>query len=244
MSDVSPSRLLSESLLQAGRDPRLQVNPATVPTGAPSRGSVGFDVSPVSRARAEVHLSLDAPYRTFVLGFDTFDAAATYTVATGSVSESAATPATIAAALAALAGALASSLPLGSTAEVVGSTLVIRSPDPVSWTASGGSPVLTMAATATGCRARLFSRPAQAALGGYVSGVPAWSLHTEPDGSPADYIVTTEGLALDRVECGSASGMVWWISDAQVSGSDVCSPGAVTLTPPVAWVMPCLLGVR
>lgn len=234
---------LRESLLAAGRQPRLQTAPIDA-TVAPSLSSPGYNVANVSRAALSVQLGQAAPYRRTVLTIPTFDASSTYTLTVGTTTVTDATPADAETALASLAADLVTAAIPGYTIAVTATSLTVTGPATlVSWTATTGSPVLAMTTDYVTARARLYASRVAATFGSRITDADQLNTALGWAWLPGyDLTVGLDGWTQDAACVGAIDALRWWLTDLAGHAGDACTPGAITYTTPTALVLPCLLG--
>lgn len=235
-------RALSESLLAFGREPALQAAQLD-PTTPPVYAGTGYSVANVSRVSIVAALGREGARRRSIITTPTFDAAATYTLTVGAVTEVVATPASATALYSALAVALASSLTTYTVTASATSLTLIGPSALVSWTASGGTTALALATEYTSARLRIYSRTSAVSVARVtdvddLETAQAWTLHTSC-GTPCDYTIGLDGLHVEALPCGSSDSLRPYLTDLSAP-ADVCD--TITYRDPVALVVPCMLG--
>lgn len=243
---------IRESLLAAGRQPRMQSDILDA-TDPPVSQGPGYDVRQVSRVAIGVHVQQGAPLTRWVLTVPTFDAASTYSLQLPGIAAPIliATPATQAALWTSLSAAV---IGLALTDWVVDSTSTsltltgARPPGEVlKWTASAGSPVLALETDALGCRVRLYGSRAAATFGdrlgddATLARARAWSILHGPCGSAADWTVDVDGGVVSALPVSDVDYVRPYVSDV-VAPDDLCVPGALTIRDPIVTVAPDILG--
>ena len=246
MSIATSADLLSASLLRAGLGPLQKTADTWTCTTQPTQDSPGFDVEAYAVAAVQLAPSGASPGRRIRVRLGTFDAASTYTLVVGGVTVTSAAPASVSALWAAI---VAWAAPTGYTitgvdtngdatsvaADRRGVDIVGPPSATVSWTATSGSPVLSTVVDAVQFLARTYTRRRESAYGTLAGDdSTGWA--------KVDEVVVDADGAERTVDVGRATSCRVWVTSATASGSDACSPGAVTVYTPVAIVLPATTG--